>query len=459
MARPPQQRNLSVLFLAGQFHPLKGGSEVAALREAKALRAEGHDVRVLTLRLNAKWPARDVVEGVPVRRIGGVFYRGKLRTRYGAQLVSEALVWLELVRTRHTYDVLHLRLLGMMTRPAVLAAIMTGKPLIARIAGCGARDSGSHSGSLRLHAGILDYQSPLLVAQDTVRNGDIEDLKRADWLGGLTLRMLRHRNVTFVATSTRIHADLIDRGYQPEQIHILPSGVDVDAFAETAKRVREHSTHGNPPVVVCIGHLRHEKGIDLLLHAWQTIHRQVPTARLVLAGQGPLKQQLQDMSAELGIDQTVEFAGMIDDVRSLLGTADVFVLPSRHEGLSNALLEAMASGLPCVATRVSGSEDVIIDGASGLLVPPNDSDALASALITMFADRQRAQILGEAARQRIAETFSQPRLTTQLERLYADVSTLARSPGIPSGHTRPTPMGTAMSRRAVQPIPREEAEP
>src|SRR5579859_6446779 len=109
MASDTPARDISVAFLAGQFFPLQGGLEVATLREARALRTSGIEVRVITFRLQSQWPASDVVQGVPVRRIGGVLVRGKLRTRYGARWVSEALVFAELVRRRRTYDVIHLR--------------------------------------------------------------------------------------------------------------------------------------------------------------------------------------------------------------------------------------------------------------------------------------------------------------------------------------------------------------
>jgi glycosyltransferase involved in cell wall biosynthesis len=456
MAHQAQSGPVSVVFLAGQFFPLQGGAEVATLREAKALRARGHDIRVLTLRLRADWPRTDVVEGIPVHRIGGLFVRGKLRTRFGAKWLPEALLWLELVRTRRTYAVMHLRHLGVMTRPALLAALMTGKPVIARISGRGPDAPARHGQPLRLYAGDLNSDAPFLVTHDMPRNGDIEDLRHANWLGDLTLRLLRQRLVTFVATSTRIRADLMHLGYRSERIQVLPSAVDAGAYQETALQVRAHAAHDSEPIVVCVAHLRYEKGLDILLHAWQTVHAYMPAARLVLAGHGPLEPQLRSMAMALDVSEHVQFAGMIHDVRSMLAKGDVFVLPSRHEGLPNALLEAMASGLPCIATRVSGSEDVIVDGFSGLLVPPEDPGALASALLALLGDRQRARAMGEAGRQRIIGAFNQVELTERLERLYAAATTSGGG-----GHEPRRPvqarisMPTLMERSARHPEGRE----
>src|SRR5262249_35116053 len=156
------------------------------------------------LRLKANWPRTEVVDGISVRRIGGLFVHGRLRTRYGASWLSQALLWLELIRTQRTYAVIHLRHLGVMTCPALLAALLTGKPVIARISGRGPDVPVRHGQPLRLYAGDLDPRSPFLVTHDMPRNGDIDDMRHAGWLGSLTLRLLRHRHVTFAATSTRI---------------------------------------------------------------------------------------------------------------------------------------------------------------------------------------------------------------------------------------------------------------
>lgn len=428
MDRVEPARRAAVQFVTGMFYPLQGGAEVAALREAKALRADGNDVRVLTWRNLLSWPSAVVVEGVPVRRLGGVFLRGRLRTRYGTKYLSEVLALVHLIRTRRSYDVVHLRQLGVMTRPTLLASRITGKPVVVKIAGVGPDVPLPHGKPLLLHSGDLDPASPFLVVQDVPRNGDFDDLLHEDWLGSITLRMLRHRLVTFQATSTRMQAHLLRRGYRPEQIRIIPTGVDVSAFDGAAEQVRARSQARGPLVVLCVAHLRHEKGVDVLLHAWKIVHAQAPDAKLILAGQGPMEPQLRALTAALGLDEVVEFAGMIADVRSVLASADMFVLPSRHEGLSNALLEAMACGLPSVATRVSGSEDVIEDHHSGLLIPPNDPPALAAALLELVLDRDRAATMGTRGRKRIIDAYSQARLTSQLERLYAEVSTRPSAP-------------------------------
>ena len=424
--RPPIAETpspVSILMLTDQFLPVVGGTEVTTLREAEALRGRGHPVRVLTLRHNPLWPRAEQMEGVPVQRTGGFFWRGRLRVRFGVSWLAEALVWRELVRTRHTYDVVLVRQLGRLARPAALASLVTGKPLVVRVACASApRDPNGLVAS-------SDGGSPLspTASQRTGRRpqggGDVDTLRRGQYLAPLTLWLLRAPRVRWLALSTRIRDYLIESGYSAQQITQLPNGIDTTAYRGIAERRarRPPAAPGDTLTVVCPARLSYQKGQDVLLKAWRAVHERVPTARLVLAGDGAQRTQLELLAAELGIADTIEFAGLVGDPRSLFATAHGFVLPSRYEGMSNALLEAMAAGMPCVATRVSGSEDLIIEDESGLLVPPEDPAALASALVTILTDHQRASSLGREARARVARWFDQRRVLDASIQLYSSL--------------------------------------
>jgi glycosyltransferase involved in cell wall biosynthesis len=416
---------VSLLLLTDQFLPAVGGTEVTTLREAKALQACGLPVQVLTLRLNPQWPRTEQMEGVPVRRIGGFFWRGRLRMRFGVTWLAEALVWRELVRMRHAYDVVHVRQLGRLARPAVLASLVTGKPLVVRIASAPAPQGHdvSHLGA------ALDGESPatpqvhLKARGLTPDTGDVGILRRVQYLAPLTLRLLRATQVTCHALSTHIREYLIASGFDEHQIVQLPNGVDTTRYQEVAagNAHRRPVAPGEILTIVCPARLSHQKGQDVLLHAWHTVQERVPTARLILAGVGPPRSQLERLANDLGIADTVEFAGLVGDTRALFATAHGVVLPSRYEGMSNALLEAMAAGMPCVATRVSGSEDVIVDGTSGLLVPPEDPVALASALVAILTDHERASSLGREARARVVRAFDQRLVVDEFIRLYSSL--------------------------------------
>lgn len=413
---------LAVLFVTTQFLPEVGGTEVVTHRDARALRARGVDARVATLRLRQAWPAAEELDGVPVRRVGGLFLRGKLRLRFGAQWIAESLLWWDLIRHRRTYDAVHLRYLCTLARPAVIASLLTRKPLLIRVGTAGTGDAVpvGDGQETALLAGTLDPALPFLkIPARSWAGGDVDSLKRAQKGAWLTLRLLRRRNVTFVALSTRIRSYLIENGLRPEQIVILPNGVDPHAYTAVANAVRDRFATSQPaPTIACVARYRYQKGLDVLLHAWQTVRSRVPGARLALIGGGALHAQLVAMADALGVRDSVDFVDLMSDVRPALARSDGFVLPSRYEGMPNALIEAMAAGLPCVATRVSGSEDLIVDGISGRLVPTNDPDALAAALIRVLADRAFARGIGEAARERIALTFNQRALMEQAIALY-----------------------------------------
>jgi glycosyltransferase involved in cell wall biosynthesis len=424
---------LSIVMMSGTFLPVVGGTEISTLREAIAFRERGHTVQVLTLRHNPSWPSREVLEGVPVRRTGGLFVRGKLRVRFGASLLTEARVFGELICSRHTYDVVQLRQLGRLARPALLASLLTRKPLIVRIAAGPGPDQGSKQRvSLVLHPGHLDPQSAVLRVRDmTADFGDIHVLRHTQWLSWLTLRLLQSPRVTFLALSTRVRAHLIECGFRDAQIVMIPNGIDVAPYRVIADAVerRRAQRAQRESIISCTARYSYQKGQDVLLHAWRSVHERIASARLVLAGDGALRPQFEALARALGIVDSVDFAGLVADVPALLARSDGFVLPSRYEGMPNALLEAMAAGLPCVATRVSGSEDIIVDGESGLLVPPDDPEALATALIAILSDRERAGIMGRAAHDRVRHAFNRERQGEQLLRLCAALVHASRAKG------------------------------
>ncbi|HEY7347999.1 MAG TPA: murein biosynthesis integral membrane protein MurJ [Ktedonobacterales bacterium] len=436
---PAQQKDsLSVQFVTWQFFPFVGGAEVRALREARALQARGHRVHVLTLRLKRSLAATEEIEGVPVRRIGGLFVRGRLRLRFGAQWIAEWLLFRELLRARNSYQVVHLRQLSVLARPAALAALFTGKPLFIRLASTSPSDDPlvRMSAKTTLCLGPLNPSLPFLqVEEHSWAGSDLQTLRRSQWLAGLTLWLLKYCGAVFIAISTRIQTTLQKIGFRPKRIALLPNGIDLDQYKEYALGVsmRLAAQPTEAPKVVCAARFNYVKGLDVLIHAWREVHAALPEARLLLVGGGTLRYQLEALAAALDLSQSIEFIDLTQDVRPFLAEADLFVLPSRFEGMPNALLEAMACGLPCVATRVSGSEDAIVDGESGLLVPPGDPESLAKALLALLMDRNRARACGAAAYMRVQQHFQDDTLIDQLLGLYHEA--------VGGKHLLPTPVG------------------
>ncbi len=227
-----------------------------------------------------------------------------------------------------------------------------------------------------------------------------------DLLWAWERRVLMKANA-FVAISERIRAELEAQGARANKVHLIPNGVRVP---DARWSPDDHHRYA----AVCVANLSQQplKGLDILLKAWATVLRVVPSSRLAIVGGGSAATLIAQ-ARHLGIDTYVEFCGQTLNVVAVLLNAEVFVLPSRVEGMSNALLEAMALGMPCVATEISGSSDLIRSGWNGILVRPSDSGELAAALCELLRDSARLDQYGERARKTILLNYQ---LENNLER-------------------------------------------
>jgi glycosyltransferase involved in cell wall biosynthesis len=173
------------------------------------------------------------------------------------------------------------------------------------------------------------------------------------------------------------------------------------------------------PVVICMARLEYVKGIDVLLQAWKRVQDRLPTpAHLLLVGDGSLRPQLERLTRALALTAYVEFAGLRTDTVAQWQRGSLCVLPSRREGMPAALLEAMACALPCVATRVSGSEDLIQSGYNGLLVEPDDDGSLADALLQLLLDAELRTRYGWAARAMVEQHYTLEHMLHRYLELY-----------------------------------------
>jgi glycosyltransferase involved in cell wall biosynthesis len=164
------------------------------------------------------------------------------------------------------------------------------------------------------------------------------------------------------------------------------------------------------PRAIFVGRLAPEKGLDTLIAAWPEVRARFPMAELMLVGEGPEQGALENLARakklSIGHGQAIEFPGSVVDSTDALGQVDLFVLPSREEGMSIALLEAMALGIPVVASSISGNRKLIDDGEHGRMVAPDDPVGLARAIIAQWEDFERAVSMGLAARSRVEREFS-----------------------------------------------------
>jgi glycosyltransferase involved in cell wall biosynthesis len=377
--------SFGVAMISSILYPSLGGTETLVLRLSQQLQERGIAVFVVT-RHHAGLARREAIGGIPVYRVG-----------WGdAHPIIAALSYIcgalrVLYQQRRRFQVMHCHLMFSPMTIGLLAQVLFGKPLVIN----------PHRSGAIGDVGMLRLARPLT--------------------GGLRLLAARRWGRAFVCISPAIKEEMAGIGVDAARCWLIPNGVDTGHFhpADAALRDQARQRLGLPdlPLVVFVGGLVPEKGLDTLLDAWPQVLRELAQARLVLVGRGELHASLLDQAQRLGIAEQVIFAGSSDDVVSYLHAAAAFVLPSYAEGLPIALLEAMACGLPCVATAIDGSADLIRDGVNGRLVPPRDAGALAGALIEALTGPD-AQQWASQARQEILARYTLAAITERYITLY-----------------------------------------
>jgi len=415
---------MRICLVSFTFWPLVGGAPVRAEKLARQLQEFGHDVTVVTFRHYRPWKRKEMLDGLSVVRVGGLYRRnGRLNIGRLGHLPNFIMMFLALWRLRHSYDVIHA---FQLSPPAALIGQLTHKPVILGIQSAGPSEAKRvrlDERGAELMADTLTETSFLKVdLKDwTAGAGDIGYLPQLP-LGKAMLDFLRKSNAFYQILSTRSHSYLTSQGFRAEQIVHIPGSVNTERFQPALERRPDPA--GPERDIICVARLDYAKGVDVLLHAWGRMLREPAEwrahlkPRLRLVGEGVCRAQMERIVAGLGIQDSVEFLGSRTDVVELLQQSWGFVMPSRWEGMPNALLEAMACGLPCVATRVSGSEDIISDGVNGLLVEPEQPAELAQALRRSIEDAELAQRLGREGRATVVRDYQLTTIVEQCLELY-----------------------------------------
>jgi glycosyltransferase involved in cell wall biosynthesis len=261
------------------------------------------------------------------------------------------------------------------------------------------------------------------------------------WLAGIPNRIASHRGkieglspvlerlhamlinspvaACLVVVAERVRDDAIAEGVRPERIVKIANGVVLPGpNTSDSQRLREKLELGqNDRVLLSVGRLRYQKAHSILLKALPSVLAEFPDARMLIAGDGVLRTELEAETVSLGIANQVTFLGVRHDIPVLLSLASIFVFPSRFEGMPNAVLEAMSQGLPVIATAVQGVDEIIHNGENGLLVPLEDPLALSNAILRLLRDPAECQRLGDAARQTIEKGYTVDIMCEQYEAL------------------------------------------
>lgn len=229
-----------------------------------------------------------------------------------------------------------------------------------------------------------------------------------------------------VVSSSEITPLLTDTGLlPPERVTVFPPSTPLEAClnATPKSRLRDELGVGNGTLTMCVGRLAPEKGHAVLFRAWRQVVASLPDAKLAIVGHGSQEPALKALRSELGLDRHVHFLGFRDDVPRLYASSDLAVLsPIAGESFGIALLEAYATSRCCVATDVGGVKDLVIGGQTGMLVPPNDEDALAKALVKVLWDADLRSRMGAAGRARVLEKFTPGILADRAEKLFKKLS-------------------------------------
>ena len=380
-----------VCVVAPLYHPSLGGVGRQALLLTRALAKEGAPLFVLTRRmrgasgphepedppLHRLWaldPNRPILESLSPRNLA-------ISLSFCASLV------LSLARLRRIYDIVHFHGASLPLLVSLPLLWLCHKPVLAKVAAAGL---GTECGSLRgRHWG----------------------------LGALLARYCASRVDAFVATTEEIARGLRADGVQPGRIVRAPNAVDLGWVRSIAGCARLRS-QGEGPRVLFVGRLERRKGVEVLLEAWAEVSRLHPSAKLRLAGSGALESRLRQKAVALGVEGTVLFLGHVHGIASELAAANLVVHPSLQEGFSNALLEALAAGVPVVASAIESTLEITGGEDTAFLVPPDDADALARAIAAALDDPDEASRRGERGAVHVRSAFTLEAVVPRYLKLY-----------------------------------------
>lgn len=227
-----------------------------------------------------------------------------------------------------------------------------------------------------------------------------------------------------LVSSSRVYQDVRRYDRVPAaKIELMPYGINMAEVNSPLSKPEAKAELGLTGFCLgTIGRLEEQKGQEFLLAGVPQLLPRIPDLHVVIIGDGRLRSNLEDQARSLGIADVVHFLGTRRDLPRLYRAMDVFVLPSLWEGLPLVLLKAMAAALPVIATRVSGAEDIIVDGSNGRLIPPGQPEALVQAVLELYAQPGLWPVWGQQAQQTIREKYSLEAMLTRLESLYEDLA-------------------------------------
>jgi glycosyltransferase involved in cell wall biosynthesis len=382
-------RTLRPCMVSFYFPPHYSGSAVQALNLSRHLRRFNVEPFIVAAKFGDA-PVHEVIDGIHV-------YRLPILTNPNLQVPSFmlSLAWF-LLRRRHSYDVIHAH--GTLQHGIVaLAGRLASKPSLLKVA---------------------------------MANSDIA-FGRQGRLVGVLNRFMVSRFDRYIATTSAIAAEFAAQGLDTSRVREIPNGVDTDRYRPTTVEEREAIRRelGLPegPLVTFVGIISERKNVDGILRMFQAVVSEGAPGQLLLLGPIPggddnsFYRSMLAFVTDHGLRDRVTFVGQVADVYRYLRVSDIFVFPSRQEGMPNAVLEAMASGLACLVSRGSGSDGIVSDGYDGMSRALEDERGFVGVLRQLLERPDLRQEIGKNARATIEDRFSLVRIAAAYRRLYEEL--------------------------------------
>jgi glycosyltransferase involved in cell wall biosynthesis len=364
---------MQILMIVRQFFPWLGGTEKQAQKLASELINMGIDVKVVTGWWMRTTKRREIVDNIPVFRNFTFWNMLDLKGfRKFSGYIYIISLFFYLWKNRHHYDLIHIHKLSYHAFPGILAGKFFKKKILIKIA-----NSGSYSDIKQMQKNVLipgqKLMLPLTINADQI-----------------------------VAVNKKIIKELIDAGVPPKKVIFIPNGVKISQLEENKNNYSNGKT-----IVTFIGRLHPQKSVHILLKAFKKVYEMRPhlNLKLWIIGDGPQRYELEHLSKQQQINKHVVFYGNVQNISEKLNLTDIFVLPSLAEGMSNSLLEAMAHGLPCIATRIGGNQELITNGINGILVPAKNVNALYDAILKLVDDKKLRQMMGKISLERVKGNY------------------------------------------------------
>jgi glycosyltransferase involved in cell wall biosynthesis len=379
---------MKILMISPQYKPVCGGYENSCERLSIALTDMGNNVTVISERRQRSWAAQEDANGISIRRWWCIY-------EPGLHTLTSLLGFLwQVLASGRRFDVWHIHQYGIHATLAILLAHALRRPVALKIT-----------------------------------NTESQGIQKALSTAKLSsLQKWAHKRVTAcIAVSGEAVSEAEMFGIPRSRIFRVANGVDTSIFRPSTLDERQRIRRSlkldcSDNIALYAGRLAHEKNPLSLLRAWAIVKRDLTEPwKLAMVGNGPLEESVRQEVKRLGLDGDVILPGKTNSPEDWFRASDLFLLTSSNEGMSNALLEAMACGLPSIVTDVSGTKELVRQPQTGLVVPRNDEGALAGAILSLQSDLKQRQEMGLRARDEILNHFDLSIVAVQIHQIYVEM--------------------------------------